>query len=464
MPKPASGLCNRAYAQVVKETNATTGNITDYLYGDDLIKQTRAANDSYYLYDGLGSTRALTDATGSIINTYNYEAFGDVLNQTGTTQNNYLFTGEQYDAALDMTYLRARYYDHGSDRFTQQDTYPGIINDPVSLHKYLYANIDPVNNIDPTGKFSIGSLMTAVNIATTLASRAQTAYTLFSLATGDEEVTANQIGSAIIVGMLGKGAGKIIGLVGGKVAKECLLKNSFVEGTLVSSENGLVNIESIEIGDKVWAYNEETNEKTLQEVVHLIQGEGEKELVEIKLASGETIVATANHPFYVPQLNDPWVDAFDLAIDNILFNNEQNPVVINSIERETKKAKVYNLTVANDHTYYVSKEPVLVHNCGFIGKSVRSILQGGMRNDKRLRKKKGNQFVGKSGGLQQAEEEFRLMSKRFSVQGSFKVTPNGSYNVTFKDGTVMTLKRSAEKPTIYLKIEGKTDAFRYYID
>jgi RHS repeat-associated protein len=150
---------------VIKETNANTGNITDYLYGDDLIKQTQAANDRYYLYDGLGSTRALSDSTGTITDTYNYESFGSLLNQTGSTENDYLFTGEQYDSGLDNYYLRARYYDQNVGRFTQMDTWMGNNQDPVTLHKYLYANVDPVNNIDPSGNFSLSSISTGINIA-----------------------------------------------------------------------------------------------------------------------------------------------------------------------------------------------------------------------------------------------------------------------------------------------------------
>jgi RHS repeat-associated protein len=139
---------------VVRETNTTSGDITDYLYGDDLIKQTIAANDSYFLYDGLGSTRALSNNIGLISDTYDYTSFGKALNQTGATENNYLFTGEQYDSNLDNYYLRARYYDQSIGRFTQQDTWMGDDDDPITLHKYLYANVNPVNMIDPSGQFS----------------------------------------------------------------------------------------------------------------------------------------------------------------------------------------------------------------------------------------------------------------------------------------------------------------------
>ena len=88
-----------------------------------------------------------------------YTAFGDLLQQTGTTENAYRFTGEWYDAGLDQYYLRARYYDQGVGRFTQQDTWMGRDSDPITLHKYLYANGDGVNHTDPSGHFiSLGSI------------------------------------------------------------------------------------------------------------------------------------------------------------------------------------------------------------------------------------------------------------------------------------------------------------------
>jgi RHS repeat-associated protein len=185
---------------VIKETNATTGNITDYLYGDDLIKQSRAANDSYYLYDGLGSTRALTDATGSLTNSYDYESFGSVLNQTGSTENNYLFTGEQFDTSLDNYYLRARYYDQNVGRFTQQDSWMGDNQDPVTLNKYLYANADSVNNIDPSGHMSIIQQMSALAGAGILIGTAQQAgqsLVDFSWDTDDGFEANNRVGDSL---------------------------------------------------------------------------------------------------------------------------------------------------------------------------------------------------------------------------------------------------------------------------
>lgn len=124
------------------------------------------------MYDGLGSVRALTNSAGSLTDTYDYGAFGTLLNRTGTTETHYLFTGEQYDPTLNQYYLRARYYDQGLGRFTQQDTWMGSNHDPVTLHKYLYANTDPVNFIDPTGNFSLSSFSAASTIQAALATSA----------------------------------------------------------------------------------------------------------------------------------------------------------------------------------------------------------------------------------------------------------------------------------------------------
>jgi RHS repeat-associated protein len=45
----------------------------------------------------------------------------------------------------------ARYYNPSTGRFMSRDPEDGQAKDPASLHKYLYANGDPVNRIDPRG-------------------------------------------------------------------------------------------------------------------------------------------------------------------------------------------------------------------------------------------------------------------------------------------------------------------------
>ena len=142
------------YAQVVEEIqdNVVT---RQYTYGLDLISQRQIiGNDrisSWYLYDGHGSVRGLTDSNGNLTDEYQFDAFGNLINQTGSTLNNYLYAGEQYDFDLNLYYNRARYLDVNRGRFWSQDSFLGHSASPISLHKYQYANTNPINGTDPSG-------------------------------------------------------------------------------------------------------------------------------------------------------------------------------------------------------------------------------------------------------------------------------------------------------------------------
>ncbi|WP_375293876.1 RHS repeat domain-containing protein [Oscillatoria sp. HE19RPO] len=141
---------NRPYAEVLSEY-VDDAVAVNYLHGLDLISQERDGSESFYLVDGLGSTRLLTDEGGEVTNAYSYDAFGNLLASSGSIENEFLFAGEQYNENLDQYYLRQRYYDAGIGRFTRRDTYEGRIFEPITLHKYLYANGNPVNYVDPSG-------------------------------------------------------------------------------------------------------------------------------------------------------------------------------------------------------------------------------------------------------------------------------------------------------------------------
>jgi len=119
-----------------------------------LLSQTRNGFTSYYLKDGQGSTRTLTNTTGNITDTYSYSAFGELQNQTGTTVNHYLYTGQQFDNTSGLYSLRARYYAPGVGRFLSQDTYGINFSNPLELNRYGYSANNPVNASDPSGYFA----------------------------------------------------------------------------------------------------------------------------------------------------------------------------------------------------------------------------------------------------------------------------------------------------------------------
>ena len=69
-----------------------------------------------------------------------------------------------------LYYLRARYMNPATGTFISMDTYGGSVFDPVSLHKYLYANANPVSYTDPSGYFSLAEVAVTVAISTVLMS------------------------------------------------------------------------------------------------------------------------------------------------------------------------------------------------------------------------------------------------------------------------------------------------------
>jgi RHS repeat-associated protein len=79
----------------------------------------------------------------------------------GTTPNNYLFSGEQFDPDLNLYYNRARYLSTGTGRFWTMDTDEGNDEVPLSVHKYVYANVNPVDGLDPSGQDDIGATLDA---------------------------------------------------------------------------------------------------------------------------------------------------------------------------------------------------------------------------------------------------------------------------------------------------------------
>jgi RHS repeat-associated protein len=143
------------YAQVVEEV--TAGAVTrQYTYGLQRISQTQQIANTwtpaFYGYDGGGTVRLLTDPTGTVTDTYDYDAWGNTINTTGSTPNVYLYRGEQHDPDLGLYYLRARFFNPASGRFPTRDPAAGKMPFPSTLHKYLYAGGNPVSFTDPTGR------------------------------------------------------------------------------------------------------------------------------------------------------------------------------------------------------------------------------------------------------------------------------------------------------------------------
>lgn len=138
------------FGDVAYET--TGASITSYvLGGTELLSQTRDGVTSYYLHDGQTSIRDLTDPSGAVTNSYDYSAYGELLSQTGSAANAYLYTGQQFDSETGLYSLRARYHDPGVGNLLTQDTLGYSLTAPAALNRYTYVSNDPINELDPSG-------------------------------------------------------------------------------------------------------------------------------------------------------------------------------------------------------------------------------------------------------------------------------------------------------------------------
>ncbi len=150
-----------------------------YTFGHAVLSQAAAAGVVHLLSDGGGSTRVLVDGgTGQVAERYAYDAYGQALLGVGLTaadaaQTTWLFGGDgQYDPSSGLTNHLARWRQGAF--FLTLDVYAGNGQDPLSLHKYLYAHANPVQFIDPSGLFSIvgsisvgsiGSIISEINVS-----------------------------------------------------------------------------------------------------------------------------------------------------------------------------------------------------------------------------------------------------------------------------------------------------------
>ena len=410
---------NGELTYVLAEMNFDNTEKCYYTRGDELISQERDGKKSYYVYDGHGSVRALADENGKVTDKYVYDAFGNLISSYGSTKNDFLFCGEQFDPVTGLYYLRARYMNPSVGRFITMDSYEGSIDDPVSLHKYLYANANPVSNSDPSGYknvmefqvttgiqgiinkiampnpkalldmvggiFDVGrdvistikdgkeknldTAEIAINVAAGLITSLVTNFSCL-ITSFQPPVGYILMGvAAIVVGIIavynfsqgntGMGIAQVINLV--SIIFSMFNPTCFTGDTEVYTSDGLVCIEEISVGDEVLAYDYETGETELKEVLNVWVKETD-EILHVSTSDGETIDTTTNHPFYVEDKG--WVAAGDLEIGDILVTAVGNKVEVTDLELEklAEPILVYNLEVADFHTYFVGEYGVLVHN------------------------------------------------------------------------------------------------------
>ncbi|MCO5053377.1 MAG: hypothetical protein M9920_13890 [Verrucomicrobiae bacterium] len=132
-----------------------------YLGDDPILRFDENGNAVYYLEDAMGSVAALVNASQTKIASINYDGFGNVRNQSGTTAaptgtgGDFRFHGAWLEEQSGLYHMRAREYDARMGRFTSRDPNPGNFKTPDTLNPYSYANSNPSIFSDPSGRFTL---------------------------------------------------------------------------------------------------------------------------------------------------------------------------------------------------------------------------------------------------------------------------------------------------------------------
>ncbi|MFF4160310.1 RHS repeat-associated core domain-containing protein [Streptomyces sp. NPDC001678] len=325
---------------------------------DRFLTRTTSGKTQIYLTDALGSVVGLADDDGTIATTYTYDPNGRPIPDGAPTSNPYTFTGRE-DDGTGLLYLRNRYYDPATGRFISQDP----IGHAAGPNLYQYALSSPTTYTDPSGN----NPMIAGCVAGGLMDGG---IDWLGQRLSGRKVNWGQVitsaASGCAMGMLGNGLGEFLDGWGASRAARCLT-NSFTPETPVLMADGTQKpIKDVKIGDQVVATDPETGETAPRKVTTLIQGDGQKQLVDLTTKSSTGtghLTATDGHPFWVPALHI-WTPAAQLKPGQWLQTSTGTWVQVTAVQHRTTAAVVHNLTVDGLHTYYVlaGETPVLVHN------------------------------------------------------------------------------------------------------
>jgi RHS repeat-associated protein len=392
-----------------------------YIYGLDGLKAFVSGGKTYVLSnDHIGSTRVVVDASGnqaSVAASYDYTPFGAPLRVTGTDGLlDVLFQGQERDQETGL-YVTARIYDPYLRRFYAGDPLiqystpyafagnnPIGYSDPTGLWSFGSLFDDIAGFLTSAFEIAAGALVTGLSggaaesvggalIGAGVSGAMYTGTHLndFSWAGfGAQEAIGAVMGAATggvaSVFRTGVQAGADVAESGTMTELATLgsrgsadtadvttiadhsqcefadnisdVKGCFTAETLVHTETGARPIETIAVGDRVWAFDEKTGQIALQPVKQLFSRlVGDR--IDIS-TDRECIRTTSEHPLWV--VGKGWTKAADVSVGSVLLAREGEPCRVHRVEPHPAPASVHNFEVEGWHTYYIGLQQLLVHN------------------------------------------------------------------------------------------------------
>lgn len=338
---------------------------------------------AWYLSDHLGGTSLLLDESGQVEAESTYYPYGLTRYAMNGKEVRYRFTGKELDET-GLYYYGARYYDPYASTWLSTDPIlgqylptvrsneglPGLggVFNTTNLNLYHYAGQNPVKYVDPNGQFLCAGACIAAGIA--IAGAGMTAYDAYqAYQEGGIGSAAKSVGIDMVINAATGGVGKLASkLMPSSVKAKAwdAVKSVFKRGcsfsgdTVVTTVGGPVAIEDIQAGDLALAYHEALGTSgyytVTTAVVHL------DPVVVVLTLDDEQIETTPEHPFFT--LTNEWITAGDLKVGNRIRRADGSYGMVQSLNWIQQLQLMYDLTVADAHTFYVGQARWLVHNCG----------------------------------------------------------------------------------------------------
>jgi RHS repeat-associated protein len=383
----------------------------------------------------------------SAVTTRYYDEFGNPETTTGgpgqKARYGWLGGAQRSGEALgDVLLMGVRLYSPVLGRFLQVDPQPD-----GNASAYDYCNADPVNCTDLDGKWGWRSLVSKVAkvaeyaswIPGPIGSAAAAVSSIAYAATGNYG-KALEMGLTAAAGFVGAGAAVRVGFKAARIAMKARRFssigrrvfraasrgcNSFTPETAVVMADGtILPIEDVQVGDLVLALDPMTGSQQTDPVIDVITGSGTRHLVDIVLADGATFTATAEHPIWIE--GKGWVKAGEITPGDRTRGATGGLLVVAAMHDRgwLSGQTVYNLTVANAHTFVIATADgttALVHNssCWIAGHHVPH-----SRGVYVIHFKNGKKYVGSSRNMH------RRLHRHFGAGGRFHGGQSGVSHIT----------------------------------
>lgn len=389
--------------RVTHATQPTQSEDLDYLHKDHLgsveARSNRFGNfEGRFAYDAWGQRREESWQNPS-------ETFWANINDVTFESTTRGFTGHEHLDSVGLIHMNGRVYDPLIGRFLSPDDYVQFPENSQSYNRYSYVLNNPLSYTDPSGEF-----IPLVVVGVVWAVKAYDVYTtvkdVHDIVTDDNLSTAQksmQLGTQAALALV-PGKGLIKGFAKAKKALKSLKKpkppakpaqvgrkkakkgsgtdkntekpkeNSngnesnnigcgcFAPGTMVWTEAGLIPIENIQVGDRVAAKSDITQDiawKAIEKIYHYEH----REYFTLVLASGDdvvTLTTTDDHPFWVEHYG--WIKTQDLLLGDLVQTAEGKWLEVIHWESQGIVGETFNFEVEGYHTFFVGEEGVWVHN------------------------------------------------------------------------------------------------------